>query len=77
MYLAIALGSRLQTRIARACRDCSDSGGKPCLGVGPVIGAGPQVSALGLLRIGSRLAIPKRRDRRLAKETGHIIPMGK
>lgn len=39
MYLAIAFGSRLQTRIARAWSDCSDGGGKLGFGFGGVIGA--------------------------------------
>ena len=72
MYLAIALGSRLQIRIALACRDCSDGGGKSGLCIGSVLGAGPNVSAFRLLRIRAGLAIPERRDRVFAKEAGHI-----
>ena len=53
MYWAIAIGSRLQTRIARAWSDCSNSGGKLGFGFGNVGRAIAEPSPLirGKLRI--------------------------
>jgi hypothetical protein len=64
MYLAIAFGSRLQTRIARAWSDCSNGAGKLGLGVGEVIWTSTKSSSL-IGRQGRKKAGPAELERRV------------